>query len=135
MLAFILILTETTWSDALSKCDHDQHMVVNLWSSGKGLERERVTQSLFCVCQSFLHVSSVVTCSQKLLTSEQTHADGEFWIVGKKPFSTLECRETELYEAVVTTGKSISPITRFLANGSCPSSIYSAMGFINVICW
>ena len=83
MLAFILIVTETTWSDALSKCDHGKHMAVNPWSSGKGLERELVTQSLFRVCQSFLHVSSVVTCSQKLLTSEQTHADGEFCIFGK----------------------------------------------------
>ena len=110
-------------------------MAVNPWSSGKGLERERVTQSVFRVCQSFLHVSSVVTCSQKLLTSEQTHADGEFCIVGKNPFSILQCVETELYEAGEATGKSISPITRFLANGSCPSSIYSAMGFINIICW
>ena len=90
---------------------------------------------MFRVCQSFLHVSSVVTCSQKLLISEQTHADGEFCIVGKNPFGILKCRETELYEAVVTTGKSISLITRFLAIGSCPSSIYSAMGFINIICW
>ena len=87
-------------------------MAVNPWSSGKGLERERVTQSVFRVCQSFLHVSSVVTCSQKLLTYEQTHADGEFCIVGKNPFSILQCVETELYEAGEATGKSISPITR-----------------------
>ena len=54
-----------------------------------------------------------MTCSQKLLISEQTHADGEFCIVGKNPFGILKCRETELYEAGVATGKSISPITRF----------------------
>ena len=43
MLAFLLILTETTWSDELSKYDHGKHMAVNPWSSGKGLERERVS--------------------------------------------------------------------------------------------